>query len=211
MKASRAAALLLLAALWGRSMASPAAESLGAEMGRCAAITSPEARLSCYDKLALGLANAAPTRAAPAPAPAPAPAAAPALSAAAPPREAPPVTAPGALSAAPGASAVAPSREPAPAAAPDSAAAAQNFGLSSAQAHVAPQGPQSIEAHVAQVGVDRGLRSYVVLDNGQTWLSTDGGMELNSGEQVTIKHAALGSFMLISTASKHSYHVRRIR
>ena len=99
---------------------------------------------------------------------------------------------------------------PAPAAAQDPAEAAKNFGLSSAQLHSAPQGPPSIEARVAQVGVDRALRSYAVLDNGQSWLSTDGGMELVSGEQVSIKRAALGSFMLVSSTSKHSYHVRRL-
>jgi hypothetical protein len=112
--------------------------------------------------------------------------------------------------------AIAPASVPTPALVPVPAAAnpaeaVQNFGLSSAQLHSAPAGPSSIEAHVTQVTVDRALRSFVVLDNGQTWASTDGGLELNNGELVTIKRAALGSFMLVSTTSKHSYHVRRVR
>ncbi len=93
----------------------------------------------------------------------------------------------------------------------DPAAATANFGLSTTQQKSAPQGPSSIEAQVTQLSQDQALRSFVVLDNGQTWLSTDGTMELINGEQVTIRRAAFGSFMLVSTQSKHSYHVRRVR
>jgi hypothetical protein len=93
----------------------------------------------------------------------------------------------------------------------ESADAIQNFGLSSAQRHAPPQGPESIQAHVAQFIVDQLQRNYVVLDNGQTWASTDGGMLLDAGELVTVSRGALGSFMLKSTTSRHSYHVRRVR
>ena len=89
--------------------------------------------------------------------------------------------------------------------------AIQNFGLSNAQRHAPQQGPVSIQAHVAQVIVDQLQRNYVVLDNGQTWACTEGAMLLDSGELVTISHGALGSFMLASAKSRHSYHVRRIR
>ena len=98
---------------------------------------------------------------------------------------------------------------PAPAAPPDPAAATKSFGLSAAQLHTADQGPQSIEAHVAKVIVNQSQRGYLVLDNGQTWAILDGEMMLDSGDAVTISRGALGSFMLTS-ASHHSYHVRRL-
>jgi hypothetical protein len=99
---------------------------------------------------------------------------------------------------------------PAPApAAPDPAAAAQKFGLSHVQQHKADEGPSAIEAHVAKALVDRNRRVYLLLDNGQTWLVTDDEVQLDDGEAVTIRRAALGSFMLTS-ASHHSFHVRRI-
>jgi len=54
----------------------------------------------------------------------------------------------------------------------------------------------------------------VVLDNGQLWVFTDSEAEadarLNPGDPVTIKRAALGSF-LMKTASNHSYHVHRLQ
>lgn len=194
------AALLFALGVW--SAGTPAAtDALSSGLAHCAAIAGAEARLACYDTLA---GHAAPGAAAPAVV-----AMAPAVAAAAPPA---PATHAPATPAAIAPAAVATAAAPAPAAAPvNPAEAAQNFGLSSAQLHTAPAGPVSIEAHVTQVTVDRALRSFVVLDNGQTWASTDGGLELNTGELVTIRRAALGSFMLVSTTSRHSYHVRRVR
>jgi hypothetical protein len=183
-----------------------AAENVSAALANCLAMAGAEARLACYDALAKrsGGASASNDRSPAAPS-------APAAGASTMPAHTAPVTAAPVAAAAAAATVVAaPAPVPVPSAAPDPAEAAKNFGLSSAQLHSAPQGPQSIEARVAQVGADRGLRSYVVLDNGQSWLSTDGGMELVTGEQVNIKRAALGSFMLVSSTSKHSYHVRRL-
>jgi hypothetical protein len=108
------------------------------------------------------------------------------------------------------AQAPAPAPERAAAATADPAAAASNFGLSAVQKHVVDEGPKGIEAHITQVVVDLNRRGYLVLDNGQTWAITDGEMLLDAGEAVTIRRGALGSFMLTS-ASHHSYHVRRIR
>jgi hypothetical protein len=92
----------------------------------------------------------------------------------------------------------------------DAATATENFGLSASQLHTADQGPKAIQAHITQTIVDQNRRGFVVLDNGQTWALTEGEMLLDSGEAVTISRAALGSFML-SSASHHSYHVRRVR
>ena len=97
---------------------------------------------------------------------------------------------------------------PAPTA-PDPAVAAQKFGLSNVQQHKAEEGPSAIEAHVTKALVDRNRRTYLLLDNGQTWLVTDDEVQLDAGEAVPIRRAALGSFMLTS-ASHHSFHVRRI-
>ena len=188
-------ALLIPAAGLLAATSSPtaaAAPTLAAELGRCAAITAESARLACYDALS--------RQAAAAPAPGGGQAKAAATAAVA-----PAATAPAPLSVAvlPGTPAGAGSTEPAD--------AIQNFGLSNAQRHAPPQGPDSIQAHVAQVMVDQLQRNYVVLDNGQTWASTDGELLLNAGELVTIGRGALGSFMLVSAKSRHSYHVRRVR
>lgn len=104
---------------------------------------------------------------------------------------------------------VTPSATTAVAPPPDPAVAARKFGLSNVQQHKAEEGPNAIEAHVAKALVDRNRRAYLLLDNGQTWLITDDEVQLDDGEAVTIRRAALGSFMLTST-SHHSFHVRRI-
>jgi hypothetical protein len=51
----------------------------------------------------------------------------------------------------------------------------------------------------------------VVLEGGQTWVLTEllDDPRLGPGDLVTIKRGALGSFMM-TTPSKHQYHVRRI-
>jgi hypothetical protein len=165
------------------------------DLARCAEIDAPDARLACYDKLAgrtlpTVSAGAVPSTAVPAPA-APATGAAAAAAGAA---------SSGALTAA------APSM---PAEAAQSAA--KNFGLTPAQQHKAPEGPASIQARITNLA-DRGGTPYVQLDNEQLWMVTDSGAEgwLNLGDPVTIKHAALGSFLLF-TKSKRSFHARRVQ
>jgi hypothetical protein len=98
--------------------------------------------------------------------------------------------------AAPGTEA-APAPEAANAAAPAPATTDRKFGL-------------PVQAHVTQVIVNQNQRGYLVLDNGQTWAITDGELLVDAGEAVTVRQAALGSFILTSE-SKHSYHVRRVR
>jgi hypothetical protein len=127
----------------------------------------------------------------PAPAPSPAPAPAPAKS----------VPAPVATGNA--ASAVTPADDP------------KNFGFTPAQvqAHTQtppPPGLQSIEAHITNVLTDRQGNGYVLLDNGQMWTYQGDDGRMRPGEPVTIKHASLGSFIMV-TQSKRSYHVVRQR
>jgi hypothetical protein len=183
---SRSAALILLAA---SAVAAPSND----DMARCAVIPAPDSRLACYDALAHRPADKIPSAAAkitPAPAAATAPTAA---------------TAPAAALAAPAA---------VPAQAPVSAAAIaadpKNFGLTPAQQHTADLGPKSIAAHISIVSSDQSGRTLVVLDSGETWTVMDNDGRLISGDAVTIKRAALGSF-LMTTPSNHSYRVRRIK
>jgi len=164
--------------------ASAAAAPSNNDMARCAVIPAPDSRLACYDALAHRPADkpSVAAKSTPAPAPAPAPAAA--------------------------APAVVPAQAPAPAAA--IAADPKNFGLTPAQQHTAELGPKSIAAQISIVSSDQVGRTLVVLDNGETWSVMDNDGRLSSGDAVTIKRAALGSFLMM-TPSNHSYRVRRIK
>jgi hypothetical protein len=90
------------------------------------------------------------------------------------------------------------------------AADPQNFGLTAVQQHTADLGPKSERAHISIVSSDQSGRTFVVLDSGQTWTVMDSDGRLNSGDAVTIKRAALGSFLML-TPSNHSYRVRRVK
>ena len=153
------------------------------DMARCAAIRAADARLACYDALAHRPADKA-SGAASAPhissAPAPAAATAPAA----------PV--------------------PAPTVATANPADPKNFGLSAVQQHTADLGPKSIAAHISIVSSNQAGQTFVVLDSGQTWTVMDNDGRLASGDAVTIKRAALGSFLMVAP-SNHSYRVRRIK
>jgi hypothetical protein len=71
-----------------------------------------------------------------------------------------------------------------------------------------PQGPEMITAVVAKVSMDRLGTVSVSLDNGQSWTFHDPDALLSSGDAVTIRRAALGSF-LMTTPSRHTYRVQR--
>jgi hypothetical protein len=84
--------------------------------------------------------------------------------------------------------------------------------LTPAQMHVTAAGPTAIQARVTKIVESRlGIgHPAVVLDNGQTWTftETNDDARLGPGDPVTIKRAALGSF-LMTTPSKRTYHVHR--
>jgi hypothetical protein len=85
------------------------------------------------------------------------------------------------------------------------------FGLTKPVPAAAPEVPELIQARVTKVN-DGGFNNasvYVVLDNGQTWTVEAPDVRLKAGDAVTIKRAALGSYLLIS--GKHSYRVRRLQ
>ncbi len=166
------------------------ADAAAGELARCAEIDAPDARLACYDQLAGRTTAATPAVVGKSSVPV-APAGLPAQ----PPSAQPPSAQPPA--------------PPAPAAAAEGAT--QTFGLTPAQQHKVPEGPASIQAHITNLS-DRGGTPYVQLENGQLWMVTDAGAEawLNLGDPVTIRRAALGSFLL-TTKSKRSYHARRVQ
>jgi len=200
MKPLQGALLVLIAA-------SASAGPSNDEMARCAAIQAPDSRLSCYDALAhrpadrsastagaaAGLSPAAPASTAPTSAAAKSAASTPAAP----------------VPAAPVAAAAAPVGQT-PATVASIAADPQNFGLTPAQTHTAELGPKSEKAHVSIVSSDQVGRTYVVLDSGQTWIVLDPDGRLSSGDAVTIRRAALGSFLML-TPSNHSYRVRRLK
>ena len=69
---------------------------------------------------------------------------------------------------------------------------------------------KSVTAKVAGFGRSPDHRTQVTLDNGQIWeYQDDPDPLLSIGDSVTIKHATLGSFLLI-TPAKHSHRVRRM-
>ena len=89
----------------------------------------------------------------------------------------------------------------------------QDFGLTKAQVKPAPATPAEVpelKALVAGVGSDRNGHTLVTLDNGQTWSFSDDDVRLAAGDPVTIRRAALGSFLMI-TPSRHTHHVHRTR
>ena len=150
------------------------------DMARCAAIAAPGARLACYDALAHRPAEAAPATAA-------ATRAVPANPA--------PVATPAPATAAP--------------AAVDALDDPKNFGLTLKQQHRADAGPKSVQARIMKISPDRPGSAVIVLDIGNTWLVSDDDGWLSKGDQVTIKRAALKSYLLIAP-SHHTYRVSRI-
>ena len=70
--------------------------------------------------------------------------------------------------------------------------------------------PPKIEARVTRVNADRQGNATLILDNGQTWAVQAPDQWLQSGDQVTIRQAALGSYLL-TTPARHTYRVHRVQ
>ena len=177
--------------------ADPAPQAVPASaLQACAALTTEAARLACYDKLA----GRAPAAVAPAAAAAPAPkaAAAPLGSA-----TVPAATAPGAR--APGAAAGAAARpaNPAP-------ASPQAFGLYSAE-HPKALAPARSET-LKILDISHSPNGYLLLqlEGGQLWELHDGDPLLANGDSVTVRRAAMGSF-LVTTPSGRSLRAKRLQ
>ena len=187
-----AAGLLFLAA---------SATAAGAEtLASCARIDAADARLACYDALAHRPTDAGAS--AGAVKPAALAAGKPFVAAADKPSVA---AAPAIATAAPGPATTTPVS-----AAAIAAQDPNNFGLSLAQQHVDSAGPTSIKARITAINPRPNGQTYLVLDSGQIWTMGENDGWLSTGDAVTIKRAALGSFLL-TAPSNHSYHVRRVQ
>ena len=87
---------------------------------------------------------------------------------------------------------------------------AKSFGLTKPAPQVTPSGPELIKARVVKVNTSQFGGVEVLLDNGQTWALNEPNEQLGTGDSVTIKRAALGSF-LMTTPAKKSFRVRRLQ
>jgi hypothetical protein len=156
----------------------------------CAAIEGPSERLSCYDHLA-GRPVAPPSAT-------PSPIAHNSAGALAPPNN----------SSSPGAPL--PPSAPSPAAVAPPAPSPQSFGLYTAEHPLPPVAP-TLSAKVIALGTSYAGNATVTIEGGQLWELLDGADPvLTEGQTVTIRRAALGSFLL-TTAAKRTHRVHRLR
>lgn len=72
--------------------------------------------------------------------------------------------------------------------------------------------PKRIEAKVTKLGYSANGERIVSLDNGQVWVTTESSMRgnVNVGDAVAVRKAALGTHMLI-TAARVPLRVKRVR
>jgi hypothetical protein len=171
------------------------------DIAYCARMTGADERLACYDDLARRKSARAPA--------APAPAAATAASSPTPPSPTPQSATqanPPAASApvATQGTAVAPTTQAQ--SAQSSAGSTGAFGLSRHE----QVGPDVITATVSKVSYDQLGNINVYLQNGQLWTFNDSDGLLRPGDTVTIKHASLGSFLML-TPDRQSHRVKRLR
>jgi hypothetical protein len=153
-----------------------------ADAQRCATLDEDGARLACYDAT-FGRHSLAPHL------------------------ESSPATSPSPAAAAP-VSSTAPST--------DAAKARQEFGLSEAEKRALdttrPEEPSSITARVAAVKKRPTGEMVVTLDDGQVWVQLDSytAAVVRPSDEVTIRKASLGSFVLIG-ANRVAVRVRRTK
>jgi hypothetical protein len=178
----------------------PAATVSQSSLHACAILTDPTERLGCYDQLA---GHAPHSDAAPAVAAA-ATAAVPATTTTA----TPAAPAPAAASAAPAAGTTAASAATATAAAEPPPK--ESFGLYTAEHPTAPAVTQSLDDRVVATGASASGRMTVTLASGALWELDEADPLLAVGDVVSIRRAALGSF-LMETPTKRTHRARRLR
>jgi hypothetical protein len=187
----------------------PTAPAPASDLNACAAIPAQAERLACYDKLAgRGPAPAASTRsgangqAATAASSGSQPPPAARSSAPTPPGPLPSSTAPASASSGTAAAASTASAVVVP---------KEAFGLYKEEHPVlATSEIRAITATVAGISYDRYGRETISLDEGALWQLDGSDALLASGNSVTIKRAALGSYVL-TTPSGRTHRVRRLR
>jgi hypothetical protein len=188
MRADRLANVLIAMGL-AAGMA-PVTVCAGDSLAECARVQDDLARLACYDRLA---------------------GRAPAVQAATPAVPAPALAAP---AAAPAVQASAGAAQPQTATAPAASAPAADFGLSprAIEERDPSKKVESITGTVTGVSQNASGRYVVELDNGQVWVQSESNSYpvLKTGDTVTIKRGAIGSFVLSGPRSVW-WRVRRVR
>ena len=175
--------------LWGGAAVGAQEPSMpppASPLQQCAALCDPTERLVCYDRLA------AQERPLPAPA-VPGGSVSPRTEA----------------SAASPAGAIPRPAEPA-AAAPHPPPPKESFGLYTAEHPVPPPAAKSLTARIIGLGTSPDGRSTVELEGGQLWLLEELDPLLAKGESVTIKRAAFGSFLML-TSKGRTHRVHRLQ
>lgn len=185
---------ILFVAVAGLGVALPAiSQSSSNDLNTCAAIQTQAERLACYDKLAGRGATPPPAAATPQPAPSPA---APASS--------------GAKKHTPAAPAAAPDPVPTPAAAP-APGTPEAFGLYKAEHPAAPKSPvETVTGKIVDLKYDAYGRETISLEGGAVWQLAGSDAILAKGDEVTIKRAVMGSY-LMTTSTGRQHRVKRLR
>jgi len=185
---------ILFVAVAGLGVALPAiSQSSSNDLNTCAAIQTQAERLACYDKLAGRGATPSPAAATPQPAPSPA---APASS--------------GAKKHTPAAPAAAPDPVPTPAGAP-ALGTPEAFGLYKAEHPAAPKSPvETVTGKVVDLKYDAYGRETISLEGGAVWQLAGSDAILAKGDEVTIKRAVMGSY-LMTTSTGRQHRVKRLR
>jgi hypothetical protein len=173
----------------------PAATVSQSSLHACAILTDPAERLGCYDQLAGHAPNGDAAPVAAAPAAAAAAAAAPATTTTSAP--ATPAAGTTAASAATATAAAAPPPK-------------ESFGLYTAEHPTAPAVTQSLDDRVVATGASASGRMTVALASGALWELDEADPLLTVGDVVSIRRAALGSF-LMETPTKRTHRARRLR
>ena len=164
----------------------------------CAAISAAADRLACYDRVSgratpSNAAPAIPTHGAPAPPAVPAVSSAPSAQ-----TLHPPLSAPAEVPVNP------------PQAPPAQVLPPESFGLYRAEHPTVPSKQATLTAKVITLGVLANTHQSVTLDGGQLWEVDSPDPLLETGDTVTIKRAALGSFIL-KTPSGRTSRAYRLR
>lgn len=186
---------LIFVAVAGMGVALPAiSQSSATDLNACAAIQTQAERLACYDKLAGRGATPPPAAATRQPPP---PAAA---------------ASPGAKKQTPAEPAAAPNPVPTPSAASAPAPGTpEAFGLYKAEHPAAPKSPvETVAGRVVDLKYDAYGRETISLEGGAVWQLAGSDAILAKGDEVTIKRAVMGSY-LMTTPTGREHRVKRLR
>ena len=186
---------ILFVAVTGLGVTLPAiSQSSSNDLNTCAAIQTQAERLACYDKIAGRGATPPPAAATPQPPP---PAAA---------------ASPGAKKQTPTAPAATPDPVPTPAAASAPAPGTpEAFGLYKAEHPAAPKSPvETVTGKVVDLKYDAYGRETISLEGGAVWQLAGSDAILAKGDEVTIKRAVMGSY-LMTTSTGRQHRVKRLR